>query len=100
MDGTGAVRVAHLNLVDLAGSERADTSKGASKEVLKEGIQVNMSLSALNKCINALSADGLKHEKQKRKAAHIPFRDSKLTMILRVSSSFARVFGDQINHRF
>jgi hypothetical protein len=74
-----------INLVDLAGSERADTSKGASKEVLAEAIKVNASLSVLNKCIQALSTSGRKQ----RKKAHAPFRDSKLTMILRVNSRFS-----------
>jgi hypothetical protein len=76
----GSVSKSKVNLVDLAGSERADTSKGASKEVLAEAIKVNESLSILNKCIQALSTSG-----RTRKTTHAPFRDSKLTMILRVS---------------
>jgi hypothetical protein len=78
----GDVSKSKINLVDLAGSERADTSKGASKEVLAEAIKVHASLSVLNKCIQALSTSGRK----RRKKAHAPFRDSKLTMILRVST--------------
>jgi hypothetical protein len=44
---------AKLNLVDLAGSERASRT-GASGAVLKEGANINKSLSALGNVINAL----------------------------------------------
>merc|ERR1712190_531025 len=61
-----------LNLVDLAGSERVQKT-GSTGTVLKEAGYINKSLMALGGCILALSEG---------KAAHIPFRDSKLTMLL------------------
>ena len=65
-----------IALVDLAGSERAD-STGATGERLKEGSAINQSLSILGNCIKALAdtAEG--------KRTVVPFRDSKLTMLLK-----------------
>ena len=62
---------AKLNLVDLAGSERA-AKTGAKGSTLKEGANINLSLMALGKVINALSEGGAATK-------HIPYRDSKLT---------------------
>merc|ERR1719326_395666 len=61
-----------LNLVDLAGSERISKT-GAQGSVLKEAGHINKSLMNLGACIMALSEG---------KTGHIPFRDSKLTMLL------------------
>ena len=74
---TGNVRIGKLSMVDLAGSERASKTdnKGAR---LKEGANINRSLLALGNCINAL-ADKTK------KVAHVPYRDSKLTRLLKDS---------------
>lgn len=68
---------AKLNLVDLAGSERANKT-GATGTTLKEGIGINVSLTALGNVINALSEGG-------KKLKHIPYRDSKLTRLLQES---------------
>jgi kinesin family protein 5 len=68
----GVERRSKLHLVDLAGSERADAT-GATGARLREGAQINKSLSALGNVINALT-DG--------KSSHVPYRDSKLTRIL------------------
>lgn len=69
----------NINLVDLAGSERARTT-GADAERLKEGSNINKSLSFLGKVINILAekADGKKEAKNKV----VPYRESKLTRIL------------------
>jgi len=64
----------HLHLVDLAGSERVNKS-GVSGDALKEAQAINKSLSALGDVISSLQ----------RKAAHIPFRNSKLTQVLQDS---------------
>lgn len=61
-----------LYLVDLAGSERVDKSE-ASGERLKEAQHINKSLSALGDVMSSLQAG----EK------HVPFRNSKLTSILK-----------------
>ncbi|ONK74518.1 uncharacterized protein A4U43_C03F7200 [Asparagus officinalis] len=65
-----------LALVDLAGSERAsETNNGGQK--LRDGANINKSLLALANCINALG----KH--QKKGLAYVPYRNSKLTRILK-----------------
>jgi centromeric protein E len=74
--GRSAVKVSLLNLVDLAGSERARQT-GAAGIRLKEGSHINKSLLTLERVISKLS-DG----KKESAAAHIPYRDSKLTRIL------------------
>uniref|UniRef100_K4A5N0 Kinesin-like protein n=1 Tax=Setaria italica TaxID=4555 RepID=K4A5N0_SETIT len=63
-----------LLIVDLAGSERIDKS-GSEGHMIEEAKFINLSLTSLGKCINALAENG----------PHIPTRDSKLTRILRDS---------------
>lgn len=71
-----------LSLIDLAGSERASVAYRAgadrSKNLQREGGNINKSLLALGNCINAL-AD------QRNGPKHIPYRNSKLTRLLRDS---------------
>ncbi|XP_025081034.1 kinesin-like protein unc-104 isoform X4 [Pomacea canaliculata] len=77
-------KVSKISLVDLAGSERAD-STGAKGTRLKEGANINKSLTTLGKVISALaevSAETRAH-KRKKKAEFIPYRDSVLTWLLR-----------------
>eukprot|EP00981_Chlorochromonas_danica_P014431 scaffold7976_cov179-Ochromonas_danica.AAC.5 len=69
---------AKMNLVDLAGSERVK-STGATGATLKEGANINKSLSALGNVINALV------ECSKGKSTFIPYRNSKLTRVLQES---------------
>lgn len=72
---------AKINLVDLAGSERVK-STGATGSILKEGANINKSLSALGNVINALveaSKGG------KNASTFIPYRNSKLTRVLQES---------------
>lgn len=68
------VRKSKLLIVDLAGSERIDKS-GSEGPLLEEAKFINLSLSSLGKCINALAEN----------SPHIPTRDSKLTRLLRDS---------------
>ncbi|KAL1234163.1 Kinesin-like protein [Trichinella pseudospiralis] len=78
-------KVSRICLVDLAGSERAD-STGAEGIRLKEGANINKSLTTLGKVISALaemSSQSGTIAKKKRKADFIPYRDSVLTWILR-----------------
>ncbi|NXL05459.1 KI18B protein, partial [Mesembrinibis cayennensis] len=74
---TQELQVAKMSLIDLAGSERASVTN-AKGERLREGANINRSLLALINVINAL-ADA------KSKKTHIPYRDSKLTRLLKDS---------------
>eukprot|EP00105_Crassostrea_gigas_P042661 XP_019926809.1 PREDICTED: kinesin-like protein KIF28P isoform X16 [Crassostrea gigas] len=66
-----------MNLVDLAGSERAD-STGATGDRLKEGANINKSLSALGNVISALADLSMGTKKK----IMVPYRDSVLTKLL------------------
>uniref|UniRef100_A0A8C4MR93 plus-end-directed kinesin ATPase n=1 Tax=Equus asinus asinus TaxID=83772 RepID=A0A8C4MR93_EQUAS len=74
-------KVSKISLVDLAGSERAD-STGAKGTRLKEGANINKSLTTLGKVISAL-AEVVSVSKKKKKTDFIPYRDSVLTWLLR-----------------
>ncbi|XP_030193372.1 kinesin-like protein KIF1C [Gadus morhua] len=80
MTGLDTEKVSKISLVDLAGSERADSS-GAKGTRLKEGANINKSLTTLGKVISALAemTQGCK----KRKSDFIPYRDSVLTWLLK-----------------
>uniref|UniRef100_A0A8C2A6I5 plus-end-directed kinesin ATPase n=1 Tax=Cyprinus carpio TaxID=7962 RepID=A0A8C2A6I5_CYPCA len=77
-------KVSKISLVDLAGSERAD-STGAKGTRLKEGANINKSLTTLGKVISALAevVSIIQHLKKKKKTDFIPYRDSVLTWLLR-----------------
>ncbi|KAI6784596.1 uncharacterized protein J7T54_006641 [Emericellopsis cladophorae] len=68
--------MATLSIIDLAGSERASVTKNRG-ERLVEGANINKSLLALGSCINALC--------DRRQKAHVPYRNSKLTRLLKFS---------------
>ncbi|GFZ02844.1 P-loop containing nucleoside triphosphate hydrolases superfamily protein [Actinidia rufa] len=72
--GGGKAEVSKLWLVDLGGSERL-LKTGATGQTLDEGRAINLSLSALGDVIAAL----------RRKRGHVPYRNSKLTQILKDS---------------
>lgn len=73
-DGHIFKKYGKISFVDLAGSERLKESKSQG-EMMKETGNINKSLFTLGKVISCLS--------DKRKlASHIPYRDSKLTMLL------------------
>ncbi|PFH50565.1 hypothetical protein AMATHDRAFT_60839 [Amanita thiersii Skay4041] len=80
-------KVSRISLVDLAGSERAN-STGATGQRLKEGANINKSLTTLGKVISALamasSSEGKKGKKGKAEE-FIPYRDSVLTWLLKDS---------------
>jgi len=62
-----------LGLVDLAGSERGSDTKQHNAQRRSESADINTSLLALKECIRALG----------QKSTHVPFRGSKLTLILK-----------------
>ncbi|EXJ83319.1 kinesin family member 18/19 [Capronia coronata CBS 617.96] len=68
--------MATLSIIDLAGSERASATKNRGERLL-EGANINKSLLALGSCINALC--------DVRKRNHVPYRNSKLTRLLKFS---------------
>lgn len=74
-------KVAKISLVDLAGSERA-TSTGATGARLKEGAEINRSLSTLGRVIAALADLSMG---KKKTASMVPYRDSVLTWLLKDS---------------
>lgn len=71
------IKVGKLSLVDLAGSERAANTKNTGVRLV-EGANINRSLLALGNCINALGEKG-------NKGNFVPYRDSKLTRLLKDS---------------
>lgn len=82
--GASGGRTSYLNLVDLAGSERQKSTKAEGK-VLKEGANINKSLLALGAVINKLGEYSKKSTSKSAKQLFIPYRDSKLTRILKQS---------------
>lgn len=67
--------VGRISFIDLAGSERAADAKDSDKQAKLEGAEINQSLLALKECIRALDQE----------QAHTPFRQSKLTLVLKDS---------------
>lgn len=90
-NSTGETVQCCLNLVDLAGSERAKES-GAQGKQFTELTNINQSLSILKKCIRA----------QMAKMTYVPYRESKLTILLREylgAGSSKTMFVAHINPR-
>lgn len=80
-DGEWMVLHSKFHFVDLAGSERLKRT-AAEGDRRKEGININAGLLALGNVISALASD---QPHSNKKAAHIPYRDSKLTRLLQDS---------------
>ena len=80
LTGTGVLnsKTSRFHIIDLAGSERSKNTN-ATGERLREGAMINKSLSALGNVINSLV------EVSEGKSRHVPYRDSKLTFMLRDS---------------
>merc|ERR1719329_1935027 len=79
---------ARISLIDLAGSERATQTQNVG-QALKDGARINQSLLALANCIDALvyknapnNSAGERSQTPRRKP---PYRDSKLTLLLKGS---------------
>lgn len=87
--GKALTKRSRINLVDLAGSERVSQTC-ASGERLKEGISINQSLLTLGKVIAALAENrktfgAAMTDAKKCTGSFIPYRDSVLTRLLKVS---------------
>lgn len=64
-----------ISFIDLAGNERGADHADMNKQTKVDGAEINKSLLQLKECIRALDAG----------KSHVPFRGSKLTMILKDS---------------
>lgn len=80
LDETTEEMNSRVRFVDLAGSERAN-STGASGSRLREGANINRSLTTLGRVINILSESALSSKKKDL----VPYRDSTLTWLLKDS---------------
>lgn len=77
-DATRQVAIeSKVSLIDLAGSERASTAGGGALQTA--GKYINQSLTALGKCIAAL----VRAQSSGKQGAHVPYRESNLTWLLR-----------------
>ena len=74
------IKFSKLSLIDLAGSERASATNNRGIRLI-EGANINRSLLTLGNCINALCDASMKGNKK----PYIPYRDSKLTRLLKDS---------------
>ena len=74
------IKFSKLSLIDLAGSERASATQNRGIRLI-EGANINRSLLTLGNCINAL----VDANKKGNKNPYIPYRDSKLTRLLKDS---------------
>ncbi|KAK2837177.1 hypothetical protein Q5P01_014389 [Channa striata] len=83
-NSNSSVRFSKFCLVDLAGSERAGKT-GNSGPRLKESVHINTGLLALGNVIRALSDPARNRRGNSCNAAHIPYRDAKITRLLRDS---------------
>jgi kinesin family protein 18/19 len=72
------IKIGKLSLIDLAGSERASANFSRGIRLI-EGANINRSLLTLGNCINALCEANEKGTKP-----YVPYRDSKLTRLLKV----------------
>lgn len=71
----GSEKLSKLNIVDLAGSEKLKNTGANTPERVKEAQKINLSLTTLGMCIMALTEN----------ANFVPYRNSKLTIILKES---------------
>ena len=83
-DGGQQPITGRLHLVDLAGSERLDKSHSDGQR-LTETKSINKSLVALGKVVMSLAAQGPGSGTDGADKGHVPFRDSKLTRLLKDS---------------
>ncbi|KAL3867065.1 hypothetical protein ACJMK2_044298 [Sinanodonta woodiana] len=68
-------RLGRISFIDLAGSERASDVTDTDRQTRMEGAEINQSLLALKECIRSIDQE----------SRHKPFRQSKLTHILKDS---------------
>eukprot|EP01024_Parvocaulis_polyphysoides_P010103 TRINITY_DN1333_c0_g3_i1.p1 TRINITY_DN1333_c0_g3~~TRINITY_DN1333_c0_g3_i1.p1 ORF type:complete len:505 (-),score=55.26 TRINITY_DN1333_c0_g3_i1:726-2240(-) len=71
-----------LSLVDLAGSERNMDSRNHTADRRTEGSQINSTLAVLKNCIRQSQIQNINNNNYNTKQ-HVPFRESKLTMLLK-----------------
>lgn len=81
IESSEKVTISRLNFVDLAGSERVKKT-GSTGILLKEANYINRSLTFLEQVVVSLTKN---QESKKKKTGHVPYRQSKLTHILKDS---------------
>ena len=75
--GNASKEIGRFSFIDLAGSERgSERGDSINQQVRLEGAEINKSLLALKECIRKIDQDS---------GAHLPFRQSKLTQVLKDS---------------
>jgi kinesin family protein 2/24 len=74
-NAAGEIVIGRFSLIDLAGSERGADTKSHNRQRRMEGAEINKSLLALKECIRALDSN----------SSHVPYRASKLTLVLKDS---------------
>lgn len=77
-DSTNGKLLGKISLVDLAGSERGTDTKSHNSQRRAESADINTSLLSLKECVRALDS----------KATHVPYRSSKLTLLLKDCFTF------------
>ena len=70
-----------MSFINLAGSERGVETTQTDKQTKAEGAEINKSLLGLKECVRAIDSQ----KGQASQGQHVPFRSSKLTMVLRDS---------------
>lgn len=70
-----------LFIIDLAGSENSSDSQFHDKELIRQTQHINKSLMSLKECIRNRALSSMNNDKN----IHIPYRNSKLTLLLKFS---------------
>jgi hypothetical protein len=82
--GSSGLRMSKLTFVDMAGADRLEIS-GAVGDTLVESQNINLSLNAFGDVLFALSKNAAARAKGLKGSQHVPYLNSKLTLLLKES---------------